>query len=195
MDSSRQISKGLKLKILACILLLSACQARPNLDQWAPPQALQTVYRNGVPHTDRIGHSLEKYDPGRSFLPIGLYHALSGQFYGRTYGLKAIANAGFNTVLPWEGQPLDRFLKAANKFALQTIVHRPQDKNVTKYRQHTSVLAWYLNEEPTGIYNSDESVEQRQRFNQRRKNIRRRPAAPLTPTDVQTHRVQKSSRR
>ncbi len=52
--------------------------------------AVQTMYRGGVPHTDRQGRFLLRYDPARSFFPIGIYHALSGEFRGRRYGMAAL---------------------------------------------------------------------------------------------------------
>ena len=38
--------------------------------------APQTVYRGGVPHTDRHGRRRTEFDPSASFLPLGLCASL-----------------------------------------------------------------------------------------------------------------------
>ncbi|CAN0545378.1 unnamed protein product, partial [Laminaria digitata] len=44
---------------------------------WVPsPDAVQTPYLKGVPHTDAQGRPRFAFDPADSFLPIGLYHGL-----------------------------------------------------------------------------------------------------------------------
>ena len=40
------------------------------------PAAPQTVYRGGVPHTDRHGRRRTEFDPSASFLPLGLCASL-----------------------------------------------------------------------------------------------------------------------
>ena len=39
------------------------------------PMAVQTIYQKGVPHTDRNGNRLMKYDAAKSYLPLILYDA------------------------------------------------------------------------------------------------------------------------
>jgi len=111
--------------------------------------AVQTVYRDGVPHTDRRGRLLRHYDPARSFFPIGIYHALSGEFRGRRYGMAALRDAGFNTVHAWEGQAFSDMLAAAKRNGLQLIHHYPSDDDLRLGRGDPAVLAWYLDEDPS----------------------------------------------
>ena len=56
------------------------------------PATVQTIYRSGVPHTDRQGRVMMEYDPQRSFLPIGIY---SGRVDSDYDSLKA---AGYNCI-------------------------------------------------------------------------------------------------
>ncbi|MEN6549445.1 MAG: hypothetical protein ABFE07_25650, partial [Armatimonadia bacterium] len=35
--------------------------------------AVQSIYRHGVPHTDKNGDLLATYDPNRSFFQIGIW--------------------------------------------------------------------------------------------------------------------------
>ena len=142
------------------------------------------MYREGVPHTDRVGRRRTQFHPTHSFLPIGLYHALTGRHFGRTYSLKVVADAGFNAVHPWEGQPLDSFMKAARHYGLQVIVHRPTNRQVTQHANDPSILAWYLDEEPTGFYDNDETRHRLKKFHDRRHLIHQRdPNRPVFALD------------
>ncbi|MCT7983624.1 hypothetical protein NG796_09970 [Laspinema sp. A4] len=119
--------------------------------------ASQSVYQNGVPHTDRMGRLLMKYDPESSFLPICLYHTLTGEHHGRLYSLAPIKQAGFNCVHTWEGQNLASVIEDAKQNNLQIIYHGtnysgPTDEELQKYKNDATILAWYLREEPTGVY-------------------------------------------
>ena len=81
-----------------------------------------------------------------------------------------MAAAGFNTVHFWEGIHLDHGLDDAKEFGLQVIFHieatsttlplghaypytdTPVVDAVRKFGQHPSLLAWFLEEEPSGLY-------------------------------------------
>jgi hypothetical protein len=63
--------------------------------------AVQVVYRGGVPHTDKNGNLLTRYDPQRSFFQIGIWGNPYGEIYGTSYDLKTLTEAGFNTMWPW----------------------------------------------------------------------------------------------
>jgi len=39
-----------------------------------PPTAVQTIYQNGTPHTDKDGNTRSTYDQNKSFFPIGIYY-------------------------------------------------------------------------------------------------------------------------
>ncbi len=64
----------------------------PRWRQPAPQTAIQTLYRNGVPHTDSQGHVMTEYDPERSFLPIGIYGV------GLDSDFESLKAAHFNTI-------------------------------------------------------------------------------------------------
>jgi hypothetical protein len=108
---------------------------------------IQTIYQDGAPHTDRQGRRRMEYDPARSFFPIGIYHGLTGEFGGRRYDFSVLRDAGFNTVHAWEGQGLDSVAPAAARNGLQVIHHNPSDAEAR--RGDPTVLAWYLDEEPS----------------------------------------------
>lgn len=92
---------------------------------------------------------MAQYDSARSFLPIGVYHALTGTHHGRAYDFATLKQAGFNTVHGWEGQTLTTLVEAAARNGLQLIYHNPTDADIMAQRGNTSILAWYLDEEPT----------------------------------------------
>jgi hypothetical protein len=175
----------LRIRVIGLIALLppQLCIA-----QWAEhPAAIQTIYQNGVPHTDRNGVPLDHYDPARSFLPIGLYHALYGSIKGRNYPLEDYTNAGFNTLHLWEGQHLSDVADAAKTAHLQLIIHGPKDQEIVAYRDHPAVLAWYLDEEPTGSYwgNKKPMADFFADFVHRRDDIRKLdPRHPVFALDV-----------
>jgi len=110
---------------------------------------IQIVHQGGAPHTDRQGQPLICYDAARSFLPIGMYHGLTGSHNGRSYSFAALKQAGFNTVHGWEGQYLAPLARASAQHGLQLIHHNPSDSDVDAWRGSSSILAWYLDEEPT----------------------------------------------
>lgn len=134
----------------------------PRLD------AVQTVYQDGVPHTDRQGRDLTAYDPQRSFFPIGIYHAVDGEFRGRRFDLSVARDAGFNAVHTWEGQPLETAATAASRNGLQLVYHYPTETEAAAWRDNPAVLAWYLDEDPT-IRNWDPDWAKRLDAFQRRK--------------------------
>lgn len=133
--------------------MLFGCAPRIDFD------GVQELYKDGVPHTDAAGRIRTEYAAGESFFPLALYHALVGAHYGRSWGLEAAAAAGFNAVHPWEGQPLDPFLDAAQSLRLQTIVHYPDDATIVREAGRKRVLAWYLDEEPTYLYAEAEQAD------------------------------------
>jgi hypothetical protein len=103
--------------------------------------AVQTVYRAGVPHTDRHGTLRTRYDTA-SFFPRCIYHAVAGSF-------RVIREAGFNCVHTWEGYDMAQALAELRGSGLQLIRHWPTDAEVRRYAADPDVLAWYLDEEPT----------------------------------------------
>jgi hypothetical protein len=64
--------------LLLVVLALGARGAgAQGLDQLlkasADFNAVQVIYRQGVPHTDKNGNPLTSYDPQRSFFQIGIW--------------------------------------------------------------------------------------------------------------------------
>ncbi|MEK9967320.1 MAG: hypothetical protein VW582_13290, partial [Rhodospirillaceae bacterium] len=99
MSSSKRLAEYTAAGLLS--LALSACAVHPGgEDGWSEsPDAVQTPYRNGVPHTDPQGRPRMAYDSRASFFPIGLYHAVTGTFGGISYSFDVATQAGHNTVV------------------------------------------------------------------------------------------------
>ena len=103
--------------------------------------AVQTVYRAGVPHTDRQGNPRHGYDSA-SFFPRCLYHAIQGS-------LRSISDAGFNCVHTYESIGISHILDELRSADLQLLKHWPTDEEVRAFGLDPQILGWYLDEEPT----------------------------------------------
>jgi hypothetical protein len=168
------------------MLVLAGCAAAPG--GWhASPLAVQRVYQGGVPHTDQRGRLRFAYDPATSFLPIGLYHALTGRHLGRSYDLAAVRAAGFDTVYPWEGQDRESVTTAAKANGLAVIFADPTDAQVARaaHDPDSPVLAWTVDQEPTKSANEPEWRARLDRFRARRDAIHRLdPGRPVLVIDA-----------
>ncbi len=113
------------------------------------PRAVQTVHRDGVPHTDRNGKRLLRFDPERSFFPIGTWgNSKPGEVQGQTYDWAELKRAGFNTVWPW---PYDREqqLRDAAAHGLQVILMNPPgEEALKKLKDHPNLLGVVWKDEP-----------------------------------------------
>lgn len=127
--------------------------------QQAPPEkqrsfeAVQTLYSQGVPHTDPRGNLLMQYDPRRSFFQIGIWGNPMGNIYGYDYNLKVLTGAGFNTMWPWPGRSMEEVLRAAAEHKLQVVFTgalRPED--AAKWKDHPQWLGNVWHDEPTGSF-------------------------------------------
>lgn len=176
----------LALALLALgLLLLWSTRAVSTDDFEATPGAPQYFYQQGVPHTDGQGRLLHAYQPGRSFLPRGLYHAMTGDFSGHAYSFAPLAAAGFNCVHLWEGLRLRNVLPELQRERLQVIIHNPAPPAVALGAVSEQVLGWYLDEEPTGKYSLEEMAGRLAAFRQRYEEIRRvDPLHPIFPLDT-----------
>ena len=86
---------------LAC-LVARADQPEDVLNRQRELNAVQIIYRNGVPHTDRQGRLLTTFNPEKSFFQIGMWGApLPGKYYDSECDWAVLKSAGFNTVWPW----------------------------------------------------------------------------------------------
>lgn len=149
------------------------------------PAAVQTVYQDRVPQTDRTGQPLKQFDSERSFFPLVLYHALQGQYSGIQYELKDDVAAGFNACMPFEIQDPRMIADAARAAKMQVIVHRPTDEVVQALAHHPAMLAWYLDEEPMGQFHTPGMDQRFAAFLARRDRIRALDAVhPVFPLDV-----------
>lgn len=157
--------------LIFCVwALLTAYAARGGDNPFQSPG--QSVYRHSVPHTDHNGKTRFAYDRETSFFPIGIYHALNGRHHGASYDLSVVTEAGFNTVMPWEGQSLASLTNAADAYGLRIIFHNPSNQDILAGRQGGPVLAWYLNEEPTLRVGKNDFAKQFQLFTNRLTEIR-----------------------
>jgi hypothetical protein len=102
---------------------------------------MQTVYRAGVPHTDRHGHLRQRYGAD-SFFPRCLYHAIEGS-------LQVIKDAGFNCVHTYEQIGIHDIMPELRSADLQLLKHWPTDAEVRAFAFDPHILGWYLDEEPT----------------------------------------------
>ena len=144
--------------LLASTLILAACSERPKI------ASVQRFYGQGAPHTDREGQARTTYDPERSFLPIAIYHALSGEHHGFRFDFGDLSEAGFNAVHLWERQAPETLLKQAHAANLQLIVHWPDEESVTALSGRPGLLAWYLDEEPSFLYPPGETEQRLKSF-------------------------------
>jgi len=113
--------------------------------------AVQLVYRNGVPHTDRRGRRMMEYDPERSFFQIGSWGVPEpGQQYDYHYDWAVLTEAGFNTIWPWGGAAIER-LDAAQDAGLQVVVMEPESTEVLEQiKDHPNLLGNVWRDEPIG---------------------------------------------
>jgi len=157
-------------------LLLSGCSGPgATLDDasWQMSRdTIQAPYRGGVPHTDAQGRPRVAFDPDHSFLPIGIYHGLSGRYGGIDYSFAPLAAAGFNTVVAWGDVPTNVVLEAAEQHGLQVIISLPRDDEVLLARDHAQVLGFDIDHEPSVAEPLSEVLARLERFEARRADIR-----------------------
>ncbi len=103
------------------------------------PEAVQHIHLASVPPAGPI----------RPTFPIGLYHALSGEHFGRRYSLEPLAAAGFDTVHLWRGQALEPALAEAHRLGLRVLWEYPTDAEVEAHAGDPTILGWILDEEPS----------------------------------------------
>ncbi|MBP7064715.1 hypothetical protein [Ferrovibrio sp.] len=150
MSGILQFKPKLGIALAAILLLLASCQQVPpdaGLAHDPPAKAQQVMFRDGVPHTDRLGRLRREYDPAASFFPIGIYHALHGEAYGQQHDLSSFKTAGYNTVHLWPVQDIDAALDAAEKLGLQVILQDPDEALAQRRKDSPAVLVWMLGDE------------------------------------------------
>jgi hypothetical protein len=91
---------------VACLLILgtpgisSAAQSLATTPEKVSRSPVQSIYRHGVPHTDRTGAIRHTYDSSASFLTIGAWGIPhDDKAPGREWA--ELKSANFNTAWPW----------------------------------------------------------------------------------------------
>ena len=135
------------------------------------PEARQTPYLDGVPHTDRQGRVRFAYDPERSFFPIGLWNAILNAETEVPFDYGLIAEAGYNTILPYVEGPDDAVMAEAARRDLQVILWWRKDR-VEPFRRHPNLLAWYLVEEPSLAIGAKAQPAKQREFRERYRAIK-----------------------
>jgi hypothetical protein len=141
-------------KYWIAIALLLTCPGLARAASKADPVAeIVTVHRDHVPHTDRNGHVLLKYDPQKSFLSVGMWGQVLPDAEGGPYPeWKELAEAGFNTIWPinWD----DRAPELAEKSGVQLVfMGEISEARQKKLKDHSTLLGNMWTDEPTGKLN------------------------------------------
>lgn len=147
------------------------------------PEAVQTIYRGGAPHTTRQGVPRTAYDAGESFFPIGIYNGLMDAGDGRD-AFALYASAGFNSIFPWRDQNFDAVLTAARANGLQLVVRDPTDAELARFAAEPAVLGYDLDHEPTVHAQTETALWRLEAFHDRRAAVRARdPRRPVFTVD------------
>lgn len=133
---------------LACALCIAEIVlAQPSSNH----DVIQTMYRQGVPHTNRQGEVRLTYDPDASFFPIGIWGAqLPGKQWDSEADWSVLKEAGFNTVWPWFS-PLEQALGAAEAHDMQLVYMgavKPEERALLGSSPHLLGNVWH--DEPIG---------------------------------------------
>lgn len=155
------------LVVMGFVVITAMAPARA--DWKVDPDAIQRIYMNGVPQTDRNGQLMMKYDPARSFFPIAIYHAIEGEDSGVT--LADLKAAGFNSAFAWPGESMVPMAKKAVAAGMQMIFWNPSAAEVKALVDNPAVLGWCMADEPIGHFGVD-MEEEFQKMEQRRTAIR-----------------------
>ncbi len=139
--------------LLIMVFPTYAEDAQSSLDKMRNFNAIQTIYRRGVPHTDRQGRPIINYSPDRSFFQIGIWGNPIGEIYGVNYNLAILKEAGFNTMWPWPVRSLADLLQAGKEAALQVVAMGELNvADAAKLKDHPHWLGNVWHDEPTGSF-------------------------------------------
>ncbi|HEX8523038.1 MAG TPA: beta-galactosidase [Tepidisphaeraceae bacterium] len=135
------------------VLIFAALMSSFALAKEDPAAAIETVHREHVPHTDKHGHVLLKYDPKQSFFMIGSWgHVLPNGAGGPYPDFKEMTDAGFNTIWPlnWD----DAAIPLAEQADIQLVYMGAMDAaRQKKLKSHPNLLGNMWTDEPTGKLN------------------------------------------
>lgn len=115
--------------------------------------AIQTIYRSGVPHTDNRGRLLTEYEAGKSFFQIALWGPPLPHKHERyEVDWTVFKEAGFNTVWPWNTKA-EPSLKAAEEAGLQAVIMEAIPAETLKeVADHPHLFGNVWADEPIGHY-------------------------------------------
>ena len=174
--------------VLGLILIVIA--AIPSSAQNISRSPIQTVYRNGVPHTDKNGKPLMQYDPDRSFFQIGMWGTpLHGMTLGHNYDWQVLKQAGFNTAWTWY-KPADESLRDGDLNDMQVVLMGAYDdatlqaiRDNPAHREHLLGNVWH--DEPTTLIAPEQMQTYFDEFQAYRQNLRAiLPDTPVFVTDA-----------
>ena len=160
MRESRLVGLGLCAWLMLTLAGSAAAQddQQKALDAQRDFNAVQVVYRAGVPHTDKRGQLLTQYDPARSFFQIGLWGVPTPcEVYGHKYDWTSLKEGGYNTVWPWSGD--EEALRTCEKEGMQAILMHPHDAAFwQQWKDHPALLGNCWMDEPLGRWDKQQET-------------------------------------
>ena len=140
------MKRSIGLVCLSIFLVLCFSRALSWSEADSP---VQTIYRNGVPHTDRNGHLLASYDAESSFFPIGSWGCPRPEVrQGTDYDWQKLVDAGVNTVWPWPYDTAEQ-LADAERYGLQLmLMQKPGAERILEIKDHPNLLGIVWQDEP-----------------------------------------------
>ena len=148
--------------------------------------AVQTIYRGGVPHTDKNGRRIQKFDTNRSFFQIGVWGVPVGEVHGTRYDLRVLADAGFNTIWPWGRRGFEQAADPRSPLPFQVVHMGPMDLDAaSKYKDNPRLLGIVWHDEPTGSFWGKNMAEKLEEFKAYRNQVHQiAPQLPVFINDV-----------
>ncbi len=145
----KELCAGLAIALLG--LNANADPAEDVLNRQREFNAVQIMYRSGVPHTDRQGRLLTGYDPDKSFFQIGSWGApLPGKYYDSECDWAVLQAAGYNTVWPWAADP-EKALETGASFGMQIVsMGEIAEEKLAAIKDHPNLLGNVWMDEPIG---------------------------------------------
>lgn len=133
-----------------CLTMMVAGPATTDIPT-SNNEAVQTIYQQGVPHTDRRGVPMTDFDPARSFFPIGIWGAqLPGNQWDSVSDWTVLEAAGFNCVWPWYTSP-EQGLKAGADHGMQIVLMGAiKEEDLEAVKDHPNLLGNVWEDEPIG---------------------------------------------
>ena len=140
--------------VCACLALAVAATAdevQQALDSQRNLNAIQSIYRAGVPHTDKTGRLMLKYDPQKSFFQVGSWGVpLPGQGLRVSIRLERIEGCRLQHRVDL-GRSAKASLEAGSKYGMQIIVMGEiSDADLAAVKTAPNLLGNVWTDEPIG---------------------------------------------